>query len=50
MSLKPNSKAIFEKKLHLKDNEDLARRIEAIKNNADVEYYDEVRTILPSVI
>ena len=40
----------LKKRLHLKDDKDLARRIEAIKNNADVEYYDKIRTILPSVI
>jgi hypothetical protein len=39
----------LKKKLHLKIDE-INHRVEAIKNNADVEYYDKVRQVLPSVI
>ena len=39
----------MKKRLHLSDKE-IDKRIKAIQNNADVEYYREVETILPSVI
>jgi len=45
----PLQKQYLKTRLHLR-NEEIDYRIEAIKNNADVEYYDEVRVILPSVI
>jgi hypothetical protein len=42
-------KEYLKKKLHLNDEEIVTRK-EAVENNADVEYYREVETILPSVI
>jgi hypothetical protein len=42
-------KEYLKKKLHLNDKE-IDIRIKAVINNADVEYYDDVQKILPSVI
>jgi hypothetical protein len=47
-----NFRKKLRKKLHLgnSDAEEIERRIEAIRNSADVEYYTTVRLVLPTIV